>query len=105
MTAMLIDPTFAQLRTLNAVRELRAVVTADGRTAIGSADRYTHGDLRSGLGPKSAGRVLLSSTTSELMIFKTNDLMVIAPFSKRDYSRAERQLLDGLASACEVALG
>ena len=102
---MFTDPTFDQLRTLIDVRQLRAVVTADGRTAIGSAEGYTHGDLRTGLLPAHVGRrPPMSSPTSELMIFRTNNLMVVAPFSKRDYSRAERLLLHDLASACEVSL-
>ena len=104
MTSMLFDPTFAQLRTLTAVRQLRAVVTADGRTAIGSADWCTHRDLIAGLIPGIGGHMKVSSTTSELLLFRTNGLMVGAPFSKRDHSSAERQLLEQLASACEVAL-
>jgi len=105
MDTMLTNPTFDELRSLTNAGQLRAVITSDGHTAIGSASRYTHFDLRSGLLPIRPGRVVtMPSTTSELLLFRTNDLLVVAPFSKRDYSSAEQQLLGDLTAALEIAL-
>jgi len=102
---MYTDPTFDELCTLKGARELRAVITSDGHTAVGSAARYTHLDLRTGLLPLRTGSlVTMPPTTSELLLFRTNELLVVAPFSKRDHSTAEQHLLDDLAAAWEVAL-
>jgi hypothetical protein len=105
MDSMLTNPTFDELRTLSSVGQLRAVITSDGHTAIGSATRFTHFDLRTGLLPIRAAHLrTMPSTTSELLLFRTNDVLVVAPFSKRDYSRAEQQLLGDLTAALDVAL-
>jgi hypothetical protein len=105
MDTMFTNPTFDELRSLTSAGQLRVVITSDGHTAIGSAARYTHFDLRTGLLPvRTRHLATIPSTTSELLLFRTNDLLVIAPFSKRDYSSAEQQLLGDLTAALDISL-